>query len=69
MSKKECDLIYVYSEWDIGFGYQDCFIGTIKSAKKEVKELYKFQDMKKNVGISFKKAVKDGLISFSETRY
>jgi len=63
---KNCQMIYVFSEWDFGFGNNDCFEGTVESVTKEIKEMYEFQGMEEEVDVSFKEAMKDGLIDISE---
>ena len=56
-------LFTVFSEWDIGFGHNDCFEAkSMKSATKEIREMYNFQDMEEQVEMTFDEAISMGLI-------
>ncbi len=58
-------LFSVFSEWDIGFGNNDCFESeSLEIVTAEVKEM--FSDFEDELEMTFEEAVSDGLIQIEE---
>lgn len=57
-------IVKVFSEWDIGFGNNDCFEGSIKKVTKQVKSMY--DDFADEIGHTFEEAIEFGLIQIKK---
>ncbi len=56
--------VKIFSEWDMSYGHNWCFEGTIEEAIKETKETWDFMEFDKELRMTFEQACEQNLIQF-----